>query len=143
MVIEFIVGCGKIISIMRTCAVPRSCLPVVALLLGPSENVCSLLGPDGSHYTGGLNARYQPDGIGKLSCINGDVYEGEWRSGHKHGHATYTWSTGSKYTGEFNHNQIHGVGRIFLASIVVYMKVNMHWIRNVVMVFCAPKKIFV
>lgn len=48
----------------------------------------------------------------KLCCLVpcADSYNGEWKSGRKHGRGTYHWKTGECYTGDWQSNARHGKG---------------------------------
>jgi hypothetical protein len=51
---------------------------------------------------------------------NGEVYEGEFRQGKRHGRGTYTWSDGRTYNGEFCDGIIQGHGRYTVGNGDVY-----------------------
>ena len=42
--------------------------------------------------------------------LNGDVYEGDFIDGKKHGKGTLKFRDGSIYTGEFQNDSINGMG---------------------------------
>ena len=42
--------------------------------------------------------------------MNGDVYDGEFKDGKRHGHGVYTWSYGGVYDGEWKDGKQHGQG---------------------------------
>ena len=42
--------------------------------------------------------------------VNGDVYDGEWENGTKHGQGTYTYAQGGSYEGEWDSNMRSGYG---------------------------------
>ena len=52
------------------------------------------------HYTGKATACYP----------NGDLYEGGFKEGIRHGHGTYMYASGEKYSGEWVDNHKHGLG---------------------------------
>jgi hypothetical protein len=56
---------------------------------------------DTIRYEGGLDARL-PDGIGKASFQNGQVYEGSWRVGHQEGQGSLSYPDGSEFIGSFD-----------------------------------------
>ena len=66
-------------------------------------------------YTGFLNAQNQPEGHGILRVDSGDVYEGEWEKGERHGQGVYTWYDGDLYTGPWFEGRRHGHG-VFVFS---------------------------
>jgi hypothetical protein len=45
-----------------------------------------------------------------ISYANGDVYEGEFVEGERHGQGTYVYATGNTYRGSFKFGQCHGTG---------------------------------
>lgn len=53
-------------------------------------------------YTGKATATYS----------NGDIYEGYFADGKRHGHGKYSYVTGEIYEGLFNDNLKHGIGKI-------------------------------
>uniref|UniRef100_K3X194 Uncharacterized protein n=1 Tax=Globisporangium ultimum (strain ATCC 200006 / CBS 805.95 / DAOM BR144) TaxID=431595 RepID=K3X194_GLOUD len=57
------------------------------------------LGDDGSIY------RY-----GRLKYSNGDIYDGEWLNGKRHGKGMLKFAEGGSYIGEFGENVYHGFG---------------------------------
>ena len=63
-----------------------------------------------------------PNGKGKTTFLNGDVYEGEFRNYLPHGKGKKTFLNGSFYEGEFLNGVPHGkgMGRIFLIGGGVY-----------------------
>ena len=53
---------------------------------------------------------YIREGVGILTCSDGDKYLGEWKDGQKNGRGTFTWSNGNKYVGEFKDVERNGQG---------------------------------
>ncbi|KAF0761703.1 hypothetical protein AaE_003401, partial [Aphanomyces astaci] len=47
---------------------------------------------------------------GKLRFANGDLYDGEWVDGKRHGQGTFTYHDGLQYRGEFAANLFEGFG---------------------------------
>ena len=39
------------------------------------------------------------NGKGKITWVDGKVYEGEYKDDKKHGYGTFFWGDGRKYTG--------------------------------------------
>eukprot|EP00546_Thalassionema_frauenfeldii_P020876 CAMPEP_0178903642 /NCGR_PEP_ID=MMETSP0786-20121207/5266_1 /TAXON_ID=186022 /ORGANISM="Thalassionema frauenfeldii, Strain CCMP 1798" /LENGTH=853 /DNA_ID=CAMNT_0020575027 /DNA_START=141 /DNA_END=2702 /DNA_ORIENTATION=- len=66
-------------------------------------------------YTGFLNMQNLPQGHGILRVDTGDVYEGEWENGQRHGQGVYTWYDGDLYTGPWREGKRHGHG-VFVFS---------------------------
>lgn len=50
------------------------------------------------------------EGRGRFVFSNGDVYDGEWHKGHKHGKGIYTSSSGHVYEGDYVNDYRHGWG---------------------------------
>ena len=42
--------------------------------------------------------------------FSGQVYNGEWKRGKKHGKGIVTFACGNKYDGEFKHDTMNGFG---------------------------------
>ena len=51
----------------------------------------------------------------------GDVYEGEYMKGMRHGEGTYTFADGEKYKGQWFQDQQHGQGVTTLLTAIVTM----------------------
>lgn len=52
-------------------------------------------------------------GRGQLSYANGDVYEGQFYKGKKHGKGVFRWAKEAAiYDGEWNNNNPHGIGYV-------------------------------
>jgi hypothetical protein len=71
-------------------------------------------------YTGFLNAMKMPNGHGLLRVDNGDVYEGEWKNGQRHGQGVYNWYDGDLYTGPWFEGKRHGHGVFIFTDGRVY-----------------------
>jgi hypothetical protein len=41
---------------------------------------------------------------------NGDIYEGEFENGNRHGQGAYTWTDNSYYRGEWVSDKMNGKG---------------------------------
>ena len=61
--------------------------------------------PDGDIYEGGFKDGKR-HGEGKITWPDGSTYEGGWVNGEKHGTGTYTWPDGSKYVGGFKNGKM-------------------------------------
>jgi len=46
-----------------------------------------------------------------MELENGDMYDGEWLKGKKHGLGTYTHKNGDKYIGSWKNDLKHGEGK--------------------------------
>ena len=51
---------------------------------------------------------------------NGDVFEGNYENGVKHGYGKMTWSNGDVYEGNWQNDDLHGYGKYTWASGKVY-----------------------
>ena len=67
-------------------------------------------------YNGGTYDGYvkvgtgQCHGKGRLTFSNGEVYDGDWHEGKKHGQCYLQRSFGAPYKGQFENDQMHGNG---------------------------------
>ena len=75
--------------------------------------------PDGSTYTGEVNAKNEPHGHGTFRFADGAVYEGELKDGFPNGHGTFRSSDGV-YEGEYKDGNHHGHGIFRYANGDVY-----------------------
>ncbi len=61
------------------------------------------------------------NGLGVLYFKNGDIYEGPWKDDVKTGSgATFKYSNGDAYFGEFASNRCDGMGKMTYASGDMY-----------------------
>ncbi|DAZ99333.1 TPA: hypothetical protein N0F65_005184 [Lagenidium giganteum] len=85
----------------------RRCTDVIASLDAMAGVVYDVgswrLGDDGSIYR-----------RGKLKFSNGDIYDGEWVNGKRHGQGVLKFANGSSYAGQFEDNFYHGFGLLTL-----------------------------
>ncbi|EEQ98329.1 conserved hypothetical protein [Perkinsus marinus ATCC 50983] len=51
-------------------------------------------------------------GCGRAVYANGEVYDGDFDEGVRHGKGTYWYRNGDVYTGQFQENEKHGMGRL-------------------------------
>lgn len=75
--------------------------------------------PDGSTYKGGIKrgSEYQIfDGHGRRAFPNGEVYEGEYKDGQRHGRGRYAYADGQVYDGYFRNNVKEGHGILWDAA---------------------------
>ena len=91
------------------------------LVFGKKEaKVAQVLeGPDNSEgpkttftYTGMVDAKGVPCGMGEQKFGTGEFYKGEFKDSRRHGEGTYTWANGDDYTGFFEGGLMHGRGTI-------------------------------
>jgi hypothetical protein len=45
-----------------------------------------------------------------MAFDDGQLYEGEWRDGKRHGEGTNEWAEGQAYHGMWRDDKMHGVG---------------------------------
>jgi len=58
-----------------------------------------------------LESSWDFTGTGRAAYTNGDVYEGQYQDGKKHGQGVYTSRDGSVYTGGYENDQRSGQGK--------------------------------
>ena len=61
-------------------------------------------------YIGCLNDQGNPEGFGKMTYENQDVYEGEWINGIRDGNGVFTYLNGYVYKGSWKNNMKSGRG---------------------------------
>ena len=79
-------------------------------------------------YTGTKNKSGQYHGKGRLQYKNGDLYDGGWRKGLRHGVGVFVWGkdkahpkrTGAVYEGTFRKGKMHGKGVLRFRSSAEY-----------------------
>jgi len=59
-------------------------------------------------YAGWINKDQNPDGNGTLRVDNGDVYDGEWSNGQRHGEGVFASVEGDVYRGGWHEDKFHG-----------------------------------
>jgi radial spoke head protein 1 len=59
-------------------------------------------------------------GKGRAYYVNGDIYEGYYRNGLRHGAGTYYYKKGHKYEGQWKENQKSGVGKMTFKKKGIY-----------------------
>lgn len=69
---------------------------------------------EGDFKSGNIN------GQGKFTFADGDVYEGSFKINERSGFGTYTYTSGNKYVGNWENNQQNGKGIFTFANGVVY-----------------------
>ncbi|NQY73402.1 MAG: hypothetical protein HRT90_01420 [Candidatus Margulisbacteria bacterium] len=70
----------------------------------------AMIFPNGNVYQGDFK-QGKRHGRGKFSFNNGDVYDGKWRDGKSEGKGTLTYRDGGFYEGEWEAGEKHGEGR--------------------------------
>eukprot|EP01050_Picozoa_sp_SAG11_P008723 SAG11_NODE_782_length_7192_cov_4.178063_3_plen_169_part_00 len=63
-----------------------------------------------------VRERSYPHGSGKYCYRNGDVYNGQWRKGKRHGNGTLWLHSGERYEGTFKADRYDGVGCFFFTN---------------------------
>ena len=73
------------------------------------------LSQPGYKYEGERNERGERHGNGKAVLPNGDVYEGQYKNGMRHGKGQYIFNdqNGAKYVGDYKDNRKNGFGTFF------------------------------
>lgn len=71
-------------------------------------------------YKGPVNEHDQAHGQGCMRWENGDVYQGEFFNGVRHGNGSLVFSSGGEYVGDWECNQIHGNGTRRFPNLDVY-----------------------
>jgi len=61
-----------------------------------------------------------PHGEGKMTYLNGSMYQGEWKDAYKHGQGKMIYRNGSIYQGEFDKGKAHGEGKMVWSIGDVY-----------------------
>ncbi|KAF4658302.1 hypothetical protein FOL46_007028 [Perkinsus olseni] len=59
-----------------------------------------------------VHASRDYNGRGRAVYANGEIYNGVFDEGVRHGEGTYWYINGDVYTGQFQENEKHGVGRL-------------------------------
>eukprot|EP01041_Mallomonas_annulata_P003568 gene3568-7095_t len=77
-------------------------------------------GPYREGYTGKIDNHGEMQGIGIYVLANGDIYEGEWMDGYKHGKGRYTYANGDIYDGDWKKGLMHGQGLYIYSSGDIY-----------------------
>jgi len=89
-------------------------------------------------YTGWLNKENLPNGHGILRVDNGDVYEGEWKCGQRHGMGVYVWFDGDFYSGPWEDGKRNGHGVFVYSDGRIYDGFYVRGIREGSGVFTWP-----
>ena len=64
-----------------------------------------------------LVGRGLEDGIGMKAWSNGDLYDGSWEAGLRHGRGRFTWANGlNTYDGQWQGGFPHGQGTVLLVG---------------------------
>uniref|UniRef100_A0A0G4GW41 C2 domain-containing protein n=1 Tax=Chromera velia CCMP2878 TaxID=1169474 RepID=A0A0G4GW41_9ALVE len=81
----------------------------VAVAAPPPSGPRSFKGPMGEgFYEGEVNDKDEPDGHGKYTLADGDVYEGQYKEGVKHGWGKCTFADGTFTEGGWKDGKGHG-----------------------------------
>jgi len=71
-------------------------------------------------YEGSFNEEGKREGKGKLTFVNKDVYEGDFKNGKQEGKGKYTFVSRDVYEGKFENDKREGIGKYTFASGNVY-----------------------
>jgi hypothetical protein len=74
---------------------------------------------DGGSYEGQWKSGAK-HGAGRYRYPNGDIYEGAWQNDLMHGHGVYQYANGDRYEGQMTTNQATGYGIIYFSNGDVY-----------------------
>jgi hypothetical protein len=66
---------------------------------------------NGTFYEGVLNKNDVPNGKGKCTYNDGDIYEGHWKNGKKNGNFKHVFPNGDKFEGQYKNNIRNGKGK--------------------------------
>lgn len=82
---------------------PESCLPLQVAVKYYSKWDCDV-------ENGQQNSIYYKylSGIGRVTFLNGNTYQGHFCKGLMHGQGTYSWQNGLVYEGQFTNNSPSG-----------------------------------
>ncbi|VAI63468.1 unnamed protein product [Triticum turgidum subsp. durum] len=75
--------------------------------------------PSGDTYSGTLLGS-TPEGSGRYTWSDGTIYDGEWRTGMRHGQGKTLWPSGASYEGEYAGGYIYGEGTYTGQDNIVY-----------------------
>eukprot|EP00747_Dinoflagellata_sp_TGD_P167684 gnl/TRDRNA2_/TRDRNA2_192521_c0_seq1.p1 gnl/TRDRNA2_/TRDRNA2_192521_c0~~gnl/TRDRNA2_/TRDRNA2_192521_c0_seq1.p1 ORF type:complete len:267 (-),score=80.00 gnl/TRDRNA2_/TRDRNA2_192521_c0_seq1:86-886(-) len=79
------------------------------------------------------------DGVGRLIHDKGEIYEGDFKEGQKHGLGIYLVPDGSKYTGEYQYGKMKGLGfSTFPGGASYYGEVGDEEKRNGIGIYSSP-----
>jgi len=73
----------------------------------------------GNEYVGEFKEG-KKSGKGTMEYNNKDFYNGEWDDDQMHGLGHYKWYTGDEYRGGFKNDKRHGKGTLILSNGEVY-----------------------
>jgi len=66
----------------------------------------------------------KPEGVGKINYPNGDIYEGEWVGGEKHGQGVYSYNDGGNYSGNWKKMMKNTVEVLILILMEMFTQGN-------------------
>jgi radial spoke head protein 1 len=75
----------------------------------------------------------RPFGVGRMTYRNGEIYEGHFESGKKHGQGVFSYFQNKnyvKYEGNFKDNKLSGTGTMFYKDGTKYSGDFENWLRN-------------
>ncbi len=77
---------------------------------GQNEDCSTKIIYENNQYNGCVNDAGNPDGYGKMTFENQDVYIGFWKNGKRNGLGKFTTNEGSFYEGNWKDDMKHGTG---------------------------------
>lgn len=87
------------------------------------EGVVGMAGIDAENAMGTYEGEFKSGhkhGQGVFEYDNGDIYDGGWADGYQSGQGTFTFSNGEKYIGQFKHGKFHGMGHYWYQDTSEY-----------------------
>jgi hypothetical protein len=66
-------------------------------------------------------------GQGKMTCANGEAYEGQYEAGKKHGQGKFTFASGGVYEGQWEADKKYGQGKYHTRSPLLYHNFDLHY----------------
>ncbi|MDB2317936.1 hypothetical protein N9V23_04200, partial [Flavobacteriales bacterium] len=82
----------------------------------PQDSDTEIVSENEDIYVGEVNNNGEPQGQGKMTYGNGDVYEGAWNDGKKHGQGKMIYEDGNVYDGMWKDGKPNGKGKMTYAK---------------------------
>ena len=81
---------------------------------------------DAKMYEGFFNDEFTCDIEGKILYSNGDIYEGFWNDGMRHGIGKYIYANGNIYEGNFEDDKMDGIGKMIYQDSII-KSITSYW----------------